>query len=114
MNRVKDCAKRAKIDFIEQSTFGYKTNIGEKGVRLSGGQRQRIGIARALYKNNKILVFDEATSALDNKTESELMDSIEALSKDLTIIIIAHRLSTVKVCDKIFSIEDGYLKKSVI
>ena len=115
INRVKDCARRAKIsDLIEQSSFGYRTNVGEKGIRLSGGQCQRIGIARALYKNNKILVFDEATSALDNKTESELMKSIEMLSKDLTIIIIAHRLSTVKVCDKVFSIEDGFLKKSNI
>ena len=115
MNRVKDCARRAKIsDLIEQSSFGYRTNVGEKGIRLSGGQCQRIGIARALYKNNKILVFDEATSALDNKTESELMESIEALSKDLTIIIIAHRLSTVEVCDKVFSIEDGSLVKSNI
>ena len=115
MNRVKDCARRAKItDLIEQSSSGYRTNVGEKGVRLSGGQRQRIGIARALYKNNKILVFDEATSALDNKTESELMESIEALSKDLTVIIIAHRLSTVKVCDKVFKIEDGFLKESSI
>jgi len=115
MKRVKDCAKKAKIsDLIEQSKFGYRTNVGEKGIRLSGGQCQRVGIARALYKNNKILVFDEATSALDNKTESELMSSIETLSKDLTIIIIAHRLSTVKVCDKVFSIEDGYLIKSNI
>ena len=115
INRVKDCARRAKIsDLIEQSSFGYRTNVGEKGIRLSGGQCQRIGIARALYKNNKILVFDEATSALDNKTESELMESIEALSKDLTIIIIAHRLSTVEVCDKVFSIEDGSLVKSYI
>ena len=112
---VKDCAKRAMIaDFIEKTKFGYETNVGEKGVRLSGGQCQRIAIARALYKNNKILLFDEATSALDNKTESELMDSIENLSHDLTIIIIAHRLSTVKVCDKVFSIEDGYLKESKI
>ena len=115
INRVKDCARRAKIsDLIEQSSSGYRTNVGEKGVRLSGGQRQRIGIARALYKNNKILVFDEATSALDNKTESELMESIEALSKDLTVIIIAHRLSTVKVCDRVFKIEEGFLKESII
>ena len=115
MNLVKDCARRAKIsDLIEQSSYGYRTNVGEKGVRLSGGQCQRIGIARALYKNNKILVFDEATSALDNKTESELMESIEALSKDLTIIIIAHRLSTVEVCDKVFKIEDGFLKESSV
>ncbi len=111
INLVKDCANRARIaDFIETSPFGFRTNVGEKGVKLSGGQCQRIGIARALYKNNKILVFDEATSSLDNITETELMDSIENLSKDLTIIIIAHRLSTVKVCDKVFRLDDGFLK----
>ncbi len=115
MNRVKDCAKKALIsEFIENSSSGYRTNVGENGVRLSGGQCQRIGIARALYKNNKVLVFDEATSALDNKTESELMDSIENLTSDLTIIIIAHRLSTVKVCDKVFRIENGYLERANI
>ncbi len=111
MKLVKDCARRAKIaDFIERSNFGYRTNVGEKGVKLSGGQLQRIGIARALYKNNKIIVFDEATSSLDIKTESEVMESIESLSKDLTIIIIAHRLSTVRVCDRIISIKDGVLE----
>tara|TARA_B100000212_G_C27382579_1_gene537756 strand:+ start:2677 stop:4464 length:1788 start_codon:yes stop_codon:yes gene_type:complete len=115
MIRVKDCAKRAKIsDFIEGSISGYKTNVGENGIKLSSGQCQRIGIARALYKKYKILVFDEATSSLDNKTESELLESIENLSKELTVIIIAHKLSTVEVCDKVFKVEDGFLKLSKI
>jgi ABC-type multidrug transport system fused ATPase/permease subunit len=88
----------------------YETAIGERGVRLSGGQRQRIGIARALYHNPKVLVLDEATSALDNKTEKLVMDGLNNLSKDITIIIIAHRLSTVIKCDKIFLLEKGKLK----
>ena len=88
----------------------YQTTIGERGVRLSGGQRQRIGIARALYHNPKVLILDEATSALDNFTEKLVMDAIDNLSKDITIILIAHRLSTVKKCDKIYLLEKGELK----
>lgn len=88
----------------------YETTIGERGVRLSGGQRQRIGIARALYHNPKVLILDEATSALDNLTEKAVMDAIDNLSKNITIILIAHRLSTVKKCDKIFMLEKGELK----
>ena len=84
--------------------------IGERGVRLSGGQRQRIGIARALYHNPKVLILDEATSALDNQTEKAVMDAVNNLSKEITIILIAHRLSTVKKCDKIFLLEKGQLK----
>jgi ATP-binding cassette, subfamily B, bacterial PglK len=83
----------------------YKSLIGERGVRLSGGQRQRIGIARALYKKADVLIFDEATSALDTNTENEVMNSIKALSKDLTILIIAHRLSTLEECDEIIKID---------
>ncbi len=88
----------------------YQTLIGERGVRLSGGQRQRIGIARALYHNPQILILDEATSALDNLTEKGVMDGINSLSKNITIIIIAHRLSTVKNCDKIYILEKGEIK----
>ena len=87
----------------------YQTKIGERGVRLSGGQRQRIGIARALYRNPRLLVLDEATSALDNLTEQAVMDAVNNLDKDITVIMIAHRLSTVKECDTIFFLEDGKL-----
>ena len=88
----------------------YKTLIGERGVRLSGGQRQRIGIARALYHDPQILILDEATSALDNLTEKAVMDAVNNLSKKVTIILIAHRLNTVKKCDNIFLLENGELK----
>ena len=87
----------------------YQTMIGERGIRLSGGQRQRIGIARALYHNPKILIFDEATSALDNQTEKAVMDAVNNLSKDITIILIAHRLNTVKNCDLILKFEKGQI-----
>ena len=89
----------------------YNTTIGERGVRLSGGQRQRIGIARALYHKPQVLILDEATSALDNLTEQAVMQAVHNLGKDITIILIAHRLSTVKKCDKIFLLEKGQLKE---
>ena len=88
----------------------YQTTIGERGVRLSGGQRQRIGIARALYHNPKVLILDEATSALDSQTEQAVMEAVNNLGKSITIILIAHRLSIVKRCDKIFLLEKGELK----
>jgi ATP-binding cassette, subfamily B, bacterial PglK len=100
--RVKKAAQQAQISqLIEQWKGGYQTFVGERGIRLSGGQRQRIGIARALYKQANVLIFDEATSALDNETEQVVMDAIEGLDKELTILIIAHRLTTLKGCDKI-------------
>ena len=95
---------------IEELPNKYQTTIGERGVRLSGGQRQRIGIARALYNNPKLLILDEATSALDNQTEEVVMDAINNLNEDTTLILIAHRLNTVKKCDKIFLLEKGQLK----
>ena len=87
----------------------YKTKVGERGVRLSGGQRQRIGIARALYLNPQVLVLDEATSALDNVTEQAVMEAVHNLGQEITVIMIAHRLSTVKKCDTIFFLENGEL-----
>ncbi len=108
LDRVQQAARQAQIaDFIESSPKGYQAYVGERGVRLSGGQRQRIGIARALYKQANVLVFDEATSALDNATEQSVMDAIEGLSSDLTILLIAHRLTTVRRCDTIVELEHG-------
>ena len=86
---------------------------GERGVRLSGGQRQRIGIARALYKRASVLVFDEATSALDPRTEEGVMASIAALAKDITIVMIAHRLTTLKDCDRVIHLEGGRIDRIV-
>lgn len=96
-------------EFIKQLPEGTETIVGERGVRLSGGQRQRIGIARALYHNPEMLVLDEATSALDSETEHDVMQAIYALHKTKTIIIVAHRLSTVEKCDKLFQLEMGKL-----
>ena len=108
MDRVQKVARQAQIaDFIESMPDGYQSLVGERGVRLSGGQRQRIGIARALYKQASVLVFDEATSALDNITERVVMDAIEKFDRDLTILLIAHRITTVKRCDTIFELENG-------
>lgn len=96
-------------EFVDKLPEGFNTIIGEGGVRLSGGQRQRIGIARALYHEPEVLIMDEATSALDNKTERNVMAAVEALKDGRTIIIIAHRLSTVRKCDSLFVLQDGYL-----
>jgi ATP-binding cassette, subfamily B, bacterial PglK len=110
MDRVRAAARMARIaDFIEAQPEGYGMPVGERGVRLSGGQRQRIGIARALYKNASVLVFDEATSALDTGTEASVMEAIEALSSELTVIMITHRMSTARFCDSVLRFEDGKL-----
>ncbi len=108
LERVKQAARRAQIaEFIENRPEGYDARVGERGIQLSGGQRQRIGIARALYKQASVLVFDEATSALDNATEQSVMDAIDGLDRELTILLIAHRLSTVRRCDTIVEIGEG-------
>jgi len=108
--RVRSAALQARIsEVIESTPEGYSTLVGERGVRLSGGQRQRIGIARALYKQATLLVLDEATSALDSQTEAEVMQAIESLDRNLTIIIIAHRLSTVRNCDRIVVMDRGQI-----
>ncbi len=108
MDRVHLAANQAQIaEFIENRPEGYNAFVGERGIRLSGGQRQRIGIARALYKQATVLIFDEATSALDNATEQAVMDAIEGFNRDLTILIIAHRLTTVRRCDTIIELKYG-------
>ena len=107
-DRVISALKDAQIyDFVSGMKDGLDTTIGDRGMKLSGGQRQRIGIARALYKNPKILIFDEATSALDSETEKEVMKSINSLMNKKTIIIISHRLSTLEKCDIIYKVSDG-------
>ena len=108
-----ECAKKAKIhDFIETLKFKYDTNVGERGTRLSGGQRQRIAMARALYKKAALIILDEATSALDDRTEEDVMNSFFDLKKDVTIIIAAHRVSTLKQCNKVYEVtENGLINK---
>ena len=110
--RVKLAAQQAQIaDSIESWPQGYQTFVGERGIRLSGGQRQRIGIARALYKQADVIIFDEATSSLDNETEQAVMQAIDGLSKDLTLLIIAHRLTTLKNCTQIVELGGGGIKR---
>ena len=112
MVRVRSSAQQAQIStFIENRPKGYLSLLGEQGISLSGGQQQRIGIARALYKQASVLVFDEATSALDSETELAVMQAIEGLSHGLTIIIIAHRLTTLKKCTAILELSEGNIKR---
>ena len=106
-------AKQANIyDFITSTKHGFSSSVGEAGAKLSGGQQQRIGIARALYKNSDIIVLDEATSALDTQTESSIMSTINNLSLDITVIIVAHRLSTLMSCSKVLKLQDGRIVAS--
>jgi ABC-type multidrug transport system fused ATPase/permease subunit len=112
MSRVIEAARNAQIDsVIESWQDGYQTLVGERGIRLSGGQRQRIGIARALYKRANVIIFDEATSSLDTQTESAVMDVINNLSDELTVVIVAHRLTTLKDCTKIIQLDNGVIKR---
>ena len=111
--RVRQAAQKAQIaETIESWSNQYTTGVGERGVRLSGGQRQRIGIARALYKKADVIVLDEATSALDDGTERAVMKAIENLGDDLTVIIVAHRLTTLKKCTQIVELENGLIKRT--
>ena len=108
MNQIASVIKAASLDdFINNLPSGLQTMVGERGVRLSGGQKQRIGIARALYNNPTILLLDEATSALDSATEKEIMSTVFDLKNDKTILIVAHRLTTVKNCNIIYKLENG-------
>jgi ATP-binding cassette subfamily B protein len=112
-SRVRLAAQQANIeDAIESWPDKYKTFVGERGVRLSGGQRQRIGIARALYKQADVIIFDEATSSLDSDTEQAVMSAIESLSKNLTLLIVAHRLTTLKKCTHIVELAEGSIKRA--
>ncbi len=111
LQKVKQAAQQAQIaQTIEGWREGYNTLVGERGVRLSGGQRQRIGIARALYKRANVIIFDEATSALDNETEAAVMQAVATLDRDITILIIAHRLTTLKNCDLMVELANGGIK----
>jgi len=106
--RVWEVLKQAQMkEFVEELPEQLDAQIGERGVRISGGQRQRIGIARALYHNPELLIFDEATSALDNDTETAIMEAIDALHGQKTMVIIAHRLRTIENCDLIYEVKDG-------
>ena len=109
--RAINAAKAAKIhSFIKnEMKCGYETRIGDRGIQLSGGQKQRIGIARALYREPEVIIFDEATSSLDNKTELLIMESIFEMMGHKTIVVVAHRLATVKKCDNIFLIDKGVI-----
>lgn len=112
LDKVIDAANKAQLsDTIEGMINRYDTMVGERGVRLSGGQRQRIGIARALYKNSEVMILDEATSSLDSDTEQEVMKAINRLDRNITIVIVAHRISTLKNCDQIIELKSGILKR---
>ena len=101
-------------DFVRSLADGLDTVVGERGIRISGGQRQRIGIARALYRDPEILFFDEATSSLDNETEAAVMQAINRIGSSKTMIIVAHRLTTIAGCDRIFKVENGQVHETTL
>jgi ATP-binding cassette subfamily B protein len=111
--RVRSAAQRAQISStIESWPEKYDTKVGERGVRLSGGQRQRIGIARALYKNVDVIIFDEATSALDGETESAVIDALTNVDKDITLLMVAHRLTTLRNCTQVVELVGGSIQRT--
>ena len=108
-HKINDASRRAQLlEFTNDLKDRSKTYIGERGVQLSGGQKQRIGIARALYKDSDVIIFDEATSALDNHTEKKIMQEIEQLKDNKTVFIVAHRITTLKNCDRIIRINKNH------
>lgn len=112
MERVRRVAGQAELGaFVSTLPDGYDTVVGERGVRLSGGQRQRIGIARALYKGATFLIFDEATSALDGETEAAVMDGVSRINRDVTLVLIAHRVSTLAYCERFFRLAEGRVEQ---
>jgi ATP-binding cassette subfamily B protein len=114
-NNIKEACKEAEIyDFIESLPDKYETVIGENGIRLSGGQRQRIGIARALFKNSKVLILDESTNSLDSETEKNIFERLLILKNKITIIIVTHKLATLKYCDKIFEIKKKQISENLL
>ena len=112
MDKVRWTANIAQISkFVETLPFKYETKVGERGILLSGGQRQRIGIARALYQEASLLILDEATSSLDMITEKKVMNAIFESKKKITLIIVAHRLSTLTICERVINMESGKIKE---
>ena len=111
-DEINDVVKKSNMDFLTDMPKGLDTNVGEGGVKLSGGQKQRLAIARALLRNTKIILFDESTSSLDNFSQNEIKKSIDALSHNSTVVIVAHRLSTIKNADIIYFIDDGQIEAS--
>ena len=113
IEKLNEVAEQANIlDFINSLQNGFDTKVGDRGIQLSGGQKQRIFIARELYRKPSTLILDEATSALDSKAESKIQKSIENIKGELTIIIIAHRISTIRKVDKIFMLQNGNIIKA--
>ena len=109
-DRVWDALEAAQVNgFVADLPYGIHTPIGENGIKLSGGQRQRIALARAFYRQSKFLVLDEATSALDNQTESDVIQSLEIVGRRCTTLVIAHRLTTIQRCDRIYEFNDGQI-----
>ena len=106
LEKVRKFAELAQINnFIEKTPHQYNEKVGERGIKLSGGQKQRIGIARALYREAKVIVFDEATNQLDEETENLIMQSIKNFDSEITVVFITHRLSTLKYCDQIIDLD---------